>query len=225
MATVEIIEETLTRQVAQFNSLSNNVANANTPGYLSETQFTEMMNDGKLVQNSSFINSALSSAKSSHRNLDIALLSPSYFLISIDNDFFVTRNGRFHVNQHGDISHSSGGLLVGKNGPINITNSNVKIDGNGQVFENGSLIDTIQTVTASEITESHKGYGLYRADGIAVANNQNLQQYAINVSNVNVSEQTTQMIELSRSIQTIQKVNTAYERMMSLGVSELGRNK
>lgn len=219
----QITVDSLTRQLNRLDHTSNNVANINTPGYLSHDSFSTIV-DGKVVEKTSF-NVGNIGISQTNRPLDIAINGNGFFLLSLGDKAVVSKSGRFHINQEGQLSHSSGALIQGENGTINAIAGNTSFDTNGNVLVSGEVVDQIKVLSIENAHSlSPLGNNLFNvpSEGINISS-QSLTVGALNRSTVVASEEMIRMMELSRSIQSSQKIIQAYDQLMNVGVNELGK--
>lgn len=222
MAVIEAIAQGIERDLEHLKAVSQNVANVNTPGYRAIQSFDVVISDDHTVAQQS-ISKQHGSYKDSDRNLDWAIASNGYFLIEKESELFVSRYGRFHLSADGFITHVSGGRLVGETGVIQAGTGNVTVSNTSQILLDGQQIDKLKIVEVGQILTGVSG-GLYRFLGpINDVQDVMLKSNAINVSNVESSEQMTHMINLNRHVQSLQKAASAYDQMMNAGINELGR--
>ncbi len=159
--------------VAQFNRLntiSNNLANMNTPAYKRDDVIIgDFMNilknqrDKLPIQNNTkdaakFINRSLDRVPHIVRNytdfslgamkrtgnpLDVALKrSDRFFLVKTDNGIKMTQNGTFQLNNKGELVTNDGFEVLGKNKqPLTIpSSSTITISPNGTIYANHNSI-------------------------------------------------------------------------------------
>ncbi|MCF6436981.1 flagellar basal body rod C-terminal domain-containing protein [Pseudoalteromonas sp. MMG022] len=222
MAVIDAIALGIERDLQHLKALSQNVANVNTPGYQAVQSFDVVVgNDNTVAQQQ--IAPQFGAVKDSDRSLDWAIASSGYFVIEKNDQLFVSRYGRFHVSQDGWLTHVSGGRLVGESGAINVGQGQVSVSHDGQVLVNGQHYEQLKVVDVSQVQAGQSG-GLYSFSGnVSDVQAVNIKSNAINVSNVDSAEQMTNMINLNRHVQSLQKAALAYDQMMNAGINELGR--
>ena len=218
----EITLQSINSNLKQLTALSQNVANVNTPGYLSDVAFSEKLSNGDLVDKASIsLNKA--PIKETHRSLDVAILSDGFFEINKNKQNFLSKNGHFYIDAEQYLKHSSGGYVMGEHGRI--IASDPVIASNGSVIVDGTVIDKIKIVTVEKKSSlSRVGKNLYQATATKErVENVQLKSGSLNSSNVESSDEMVKMIEISRRIQTSQKVINAYDQLLNVGINELGK--
>jgi flagellar basal-body rod protein FlgF len=149
-----------------------------------------------------------------------------------DGSLQFTRNGRFSVNENGQLTTSSGDLVLGKNGrPISdqeLTSGNVSIQNSGDIIVNPDDPARARTVSSLGIMVVNnpnqlvkKDNGLYELEGavpgmLAQTLPAGLQLHPkmIEQSNVDTSQTITEMMTNIRLYEANQKVLQAYDKTL-----------
>ncbi|MCB1759834.1 MAG: flagellar basal-body rod protein FlgF [Gammaproteobacteria bacterium] len=230
--------------LAQANT-SNNLANANAPGFLSDLQqFRSMPLFGDGYPTRVYSMSERPGIDFSHgdrvhsgRDLDVAIAGDGWFAVQArDGSEAYTRRGDLQVDVNGLLTTGNGLPLIGNNGPIAIPPAeqlDIAPDGTisivplGQAANEIAVIDRIKMVKP-ESGELEKGRdGLLRtksgenapADGTVQLNSGIFEG-----SNVNIVESMVDMIELARRyelqvkmMKTSADIEEASTRIMRMG--------
>jgi len=218
----EITLQSINSSLKQLTTVSQNVANVNTAGYLSGVSFSEKISNGNIINKASIsLNNA--PIKETHRSLDVAILGDGFFEINKNEQKFLSKNGHFYIDSEQYLTHSSGGFVMGENGRI--TAKNPIITTTGDVVVNGVVIDKIKIVTFDKNSPLERiGKNLYQTTALKkTVENAQLKSGSLNSSNVESSDEMVKMIEISRHIQTSQKVINAYDQLLNVGINELGK--
>lgn len=149
-----------------------------------------------------------------------------------DGSFQFTRNGRFSVNENGQLTTASGDLVLGKNGlPLSdqeLTSGNVSIQNNGDIIVNPDDPARARKVGSLGIMVVNnpnqlvkKDNGLYEQEGAAPARlsqtlpaGLQLHHKMIEQSNVDTSKTITEMMTNIRLYEANQKVLQAYDKTL-----------
>ncbi|MEC1522153.1 flagellar hook-basal body protein [Neobacillus niacini] len=149
-----------------------------------------------------------------------------------DGSFQFTRNGRFSVNENGQLTTAAGDLVLGKNGlPLSdqeLTSGNVSIQNNGDIIVNPDDPARARTVGSLGIMVVNnpnqlvkKDNGLYELEGVAPAMlsqtlpaGLQLHHKMIEQSNVDTSKTITEMMTNIRLFEANQKVLQAYDKTL-----------
>jgi flagellar basal-body rod protein FlgF len=218
-------------QIDRLNSIAENTSNANSIGYLQESnyidpnQFVSLLQGGKYTGGyKSTHSNQLGGLKITNLNSDIALASDHWFVVSVDGENALTRNGNFHISSDGKLMLDKY-FVMGESGNIQNLSKNFQVDVDGTVRANNQTIDKIKIVSKDPKAEMiSKGNGVYATDGsITMAENPKVIQGALNNSNVNLESDMTRMIEITRHIESIQRAMSAYDDMLNIGINQLGK--
>ncbi len=212
---------------------SNNLANANTTGFLSDLQQFRSMpvfGDGfptrvYALNERADSNFARGAIQATGRDLDIAVRGDSWMAVQAkDGSEAMTRAGDLQIDANGLLITGTGLPVLGNNGPIAIppaekieiaTDGTISIRPLGQGPNELAIVDRIKLSTPQK-TELEKGMdGLIRlksgAPSIADADAR-LTTGALESSNVNTVTALVDMIELARKFEMqIKMMKTAEE--------------
>ncbi len=198
---------------SQLDSVSNNIANEDTPGYQSEVlgfhdllyttddddPSTAIVGAGSATDTLGF-NQTQGSIQQTGNPLDVALNGPGYFQVRQPNGTTaLTRNGTFELNSRGQITTSLGMELVP---PITLPKgtqpSQVQIASNGTVTVAGQKVGQISMVqvTAPDklLPQGNSVYATTAGSGPAQkAKGVSMQQGYLEQSNVDLDTEISNM--------------------------------
>lgn len=231
--------------------VSNNMANANTFGYktkkMNVKSFEQVMLENKDVTRGQGKNSlgktsygveiddvtidtSQGAFKQTDSATDLALEGKGYFLVKGGDDKrFYTRNGKFAKDIMGDLVDSNGNKVIGKdkNGKevyIHIGNKDFNVNHKGEVFVDKNYLCDLKIVDFKNKQDMVKiGENLFfnkgdEQQGVALVKQGNLE-----MSNVNISDEYTNMITAYRSFETNYKVLSKINETLGKSVTEIGR--
>ncbi|MCL4513468.1 MAG: flagellar hook-basal body protein [Candidatus Eremiobacteraeota bacterium] len=161
---------------AMQNILSNNLANANTPGFnqddlqissFSDAYATAMAHGGEGVQAGfvpvggqlsgrvhllmkSVTQFSQGQLKHTRQPFDLALDGKGFFTIETPNGTQYTRDGSFTINGQGFLATQDGGLVMGQHGPIQIKGGSFKVNQDGTVLVSGKPVDKLKITWVDE---------------------------------------------------------------------------
>ena len=158
------------------------------------------------------------------RSTDMALAGDGFFVVSTPEGERYTRSGAFALTVDGYICDPNGNYLLGRNGRINVGNSNFGVSENGTVMSDGQYIDTIRTVSfADNNTLRSQGSNLYSSTAGAIEGSDAvIKQGFVENSNVAVSREMVDMITVFRAYETNQKILTMIDETLGKAVNEIG---
>lgn len=215
----------LSRQVAlqaQMNTIANNIANINTPGYKSQQMVFEeyLVNANKKDQETlsmvldygQFTVKSQGPLKLTGNPLDIAIEGDGYMMIETPEGTMYTRAGNFKLNENGEIVNGSGQRVLGAGeGPITIPRDarEIKIGTNGEVATEQGVVGQLGVVEFNNMQDlEFMGNGLFKSvnDAGAPPVNSKVRQNMIEGSNVQGVLEMTNMIDVSRQYQSMHRM-------------------
>jgi len=224
--------ETLLNQEQRLSQVTNNLANADTPGFKKETvTFDEMLykvnRSRQRVGKGLHINTIHQQGvvQKTDAPFDLAISGDGFFRVQTPTGERLTRAGNFQRNNEGLLVTASGYPVLGEAGPITITGNKVDVARDGRLFVDGLPVDRLAVVTADPQAMKKEGENLFRlADGAATETPTNFQllQGHLEKSNVNTVTEMTEMIDLYRAYEGQQKMIRAVDDMDDLAVRRVG---
>lgn len=231
---------TLSRQEAlrrQLDVVSNNVANMNTTGFKSQRMlFLEYLErPDKQGDRMSFVqdyglqrNLEAGPLTVTNNELDVALRGDGYFAVETLSGPRYTRGGALQLNNNREIVDRAGLPLMDENNqrvvvPADATQ--IQIAGDGAVSTEQGPLGKLKVVTfADQQRLMELGGGLYETNQAEIAVTQpQVTQGAVEGSNVQGVVEMTQMIDVLRTYQSVQKmIDTEHERIRG-AITKLGR--
>jgi flagellar basal-body rod protein FlgG len=162
------------------------------------------------------------------RNLDAAINGPGFFVVQTPAGPRYTRAGAFNVTNEGQLVGPSGAPVLGRNGPITVASSKVHLGTNGEIFDNGRLVDTLR------IVDFPKPYRFFKEGaGLLVPLDQTIEPTpaqgfevapgALEASNVGVVQSMVAMIDVLRTYEAAQRAMQSVEQANQLATSDIGK--
>ncbi|SEW08688.1 flagellar hook-basal body protein [[Clostridium] fimetarium] len=168
------------------------------------------------------------SFKSTSGLYDFALSGSGLFSIDFTSktgqeSIMYTRDGSFQMAQDGSLVTKDGDFVLGQDGPIVLpTNATISVDETGGIYADGQYIDKF-AITDFEDNNYLEQYGenMYRAvDGATKKDaTATVMQKYLEMSNVNVVSEMVQMITISRSFESSQKVMNSIDETLQKAVT------
>ena len=228
-------------QSQKLNVISNNMANAKTPGYKADTylgrNFREEMilRTGNVDKGGSRQLGAVSMAKvgdsanvsfeegapeQTDGNLDFAINGNGFFKIAVPGGgFCYTRNGSFSVDQEGMLALNGVGRVQGQGGDIYLDSDAIDMDAAGILYDPfGEEIDD----DYAQLLKGEDSTFTTNQQELLVENPKVMKGY-LEQSNVDVLKETTDMIASQRSIQGAAQILKMYDTIMGKAVTEIGK--
>lgn len=218
----------LSRQISLWDSMettANNMANISTPGYkMQKRLFREYLNSSSLAEDAAsqkvsqvqdyatFSDYSQGSIKKTFNDFDLAINGEGFFAIQTSDGTGYTRDGSFQLNSAGELVTRSGNKVLNSGGaPVTIPEdaSRVTISKDGTVSTDLGEVGKLKI--ANFESPEHlilSGDNLLRAGDereIAVAT-PNVEQGALEQSNVEPVLEMNRMIEIQRMFQATQNM-------------------
>ncbi|SFQ97136.1 flagellar basal-body rod protein FlgF [Desulfoscipio geothermicus] len=180
-------------QIARMDTLSNNLANINTPGFKKDRTlaepFTSLLqlsirqtgavspNNGRVPLGSTNLGASVKQVatdfspgllRETGNNTDFALSRPGFFVLADpenEDDIYYTRSGNFHLDENGFLVNDGGYRVIGENGPLQISDSEkFTVDENGSITENENVTGKFYIASFNDPGSLERiGSNLYRA--------------------------------------------------------------
>lgn len=223
------------------NTISNNLVNSQTTGFKSDMVAAqsygqhEVINaeTGEVVGTSCYgvqtgdmyTNLAQGAFKMTGKPSDLAINGESYFLVqSADGQTYMTRDGNFFVDEEGYMVNSQGMRYQGENGPIQVNSSNIVVEPDGAVYADGEYVDTLAFATPTDPTAMKKASGnLFTGDYTVEPIEGEVVQGALEVSNVDVGTEMSNLIASQRSYQTCAEIISMMDQVYAKSTNEVGK--
>ena len=224
--------------------IGNNLTNSNTAGFKRDgmvtSDFGEYMtykigSDGSVKAIGDVTRGSLAkqvytdqdqgSFDTTGRNLDIAIQGDGFFTLrENDGTTVLSRNGRFEINDNGYLTNYSGALVLGNNGPIRLGTSTFSVRGNGEIYVGNTYVDKLRIVNPVNNRSLVKlGDGNFQNAGAETPFTGQIVQGSYERSNVNVSQEMTDMIANSRSYQTCGQALKMMDKILERTVNDIAR--
>jgi flagellar basal-body rod protein FlgG len=239
-------------QQMRLDLLTNNLANANSPGYKADKPVFRLPQEaapqaaaGNAVQTTqnpalrqslsphtppfdSVVDFSAGALKQTGNPLDVAIVGPGFFAVETPDGEQYTRKGSFVVDADGTLTTPDGYPVLGQGGPISIDGSQVLIDDAGNVTADGEEVGQLKLVTFDRPQLLDKtGDVLFAANDPGnppqAAEEVSLSQGYLELSNVNAVRTMTQLIETTRIFQTYQKMISAMDQADAKAVNDVGK--
>lgn len=229
----------------KINIISNNIVNVNTTGYKKlEMEFQDLVRDtlnrdsypvnnknstiGTGVKTSNEVRSfTQGNLKETKLVSNMAIDGEGLFrVIRPDGTYVYTRNGEFNIDSTGKIVDDKGNILdiqfEGNNNYLNsgITSENFTVNKSGQVFAGDNKIGSIKLYVGESMDDFLAvGDNLFtpkEGSNIKISNKANIMQGYVETSNVDISQEITELIAIQRAFQLNSKGITVADDMWSM---------
>lgn len=207
----------------ELEVISNNLSNMQTSGYKEQhLSFASELNrvapdnevlakaQASLKTGRTYLNFTPGSSYRTGNPLDFALQGDGYFTVQTPDGIRYTRNGRFNVNDEGQMVTTEGHPVLGEAGPINInTNINFNVTEDGSInLEGNGVLDKLRVRSFQNQndlkTEGNNYYSIKNPVIDETTTPAVLHEHLEN-SNVNLVSNMTRIIQVSRAYESLQR--------------------
>lgn len=234
-------------QQRKIDASSNNVANLNTAGYKKEQLVTS--NFGSLlinkykqkgikeeatpINNVSMIRTVTENntihfqgALEETGNItDFAIMGAGFFAVENDGQILYTRNGSFNIDEEGYLILKGGGRVQGEFGEIFVGGDKFDFAEDGRILVDGEVIDNIAVYDFLDYNNLNKyGQGMFISDAEPdLVEYPYIRNKTIERSNVDPTEELTNIISSQRALQTAAQALKMYDLINDQAVNEIGK--
>jgi fagellar hook-basal body proteins len=232
---VQNVVDQWNQRIDQLDSITHNLANANSLGYKSfRLHFNKFLGapvtpgqqkeDGPTVD-TDFVRGAI---QATGNPLDAAIEGDGFFAVQTAYGVAYTRRGNFSLNKNGDLVTDTGENVLNKMGSkINVAGGKIEIGGEGDVLVDGRKVDTLKVVTFTDKTKLVRVPGCMFQDpgtaGPVEEKEPEIHAEHVEASNVNVISEMTQLINMQHMVEFYQKNMQAISDLDKLSSNRIGR--
>lgn len=235
-------------QRKKMDVITNNITNVETTGYkkdqLLSRSFKDMMieriNDPAVIGISRTIGPLSTGVhideiatdfmqgnmENTEKLTDFAIQGNGFFAVSTANGERYTRDGSFGLNSEGYLVTADGNYVLGESGRIHIGAMKFSVDEQGNVSINGVSAGRLKIVTFTNPEglrkEGNNLYINYNA-GVSQTGQYSVKQGFLEGSNVDIAREMVDMITVSRTYETNQRMVKMLDESLSKAVNEVGR--
>lgn len=223
------------RDIDSLKGVSQNIANANTPGYRASRTFsvlapadlgTGTSHDLEAIESLTSFNLQGGALQQTGTATDLALTGDAWFAVEDGRATLLTRDGRFHVDSAGYLVNASGLRVLGGGSPLQVDNGVLRIDSRGEVSVNDQPVARLDLVRVNDPARlTALGAGLYQYTGrMAPAQDYVVHQGVQERSNVDLGNDMVKIMEISRHVESTQRALSAYDGLLDTGINQLGKD-
>jgi flagellar basal-body rod protein FlgF len=162
--------------------------------------------------------------------LDFAISGNGFFCVeTLEGDQRYTRKGNFTRNEEGSLVTQDGLTVLNKNGrAITLDGNNISVDAEGNISEDGVHRDTLNIVDFDDPYSLVKSGDTSFAPADATVRGRDAEDFqvvqsGIELSNVNPIKVMTEMIEVHRAFESYQKIIKSMDETVSGSLNEIGK--
>ena len=229
----------------QQNTVVNNMTNANTTGFKSDSLITKSFDEVYIANKESGVIGSLSLGaeidtvntsftqgdfKKTDDNSDFAINGRGFFVIKQGNEYLYTRDGDFSVGTDGTLITSNGDQVMGINqntGSIEaifVGNNEYKLNGNNLLNIDGLTNYEILTADFEDYSNLEKAGANYYRGADAIMNSVvNVEQGYLEQSNVNITDEMVNLMTTLRNFESSQSIFKMIDTTLDIAANNLGK--
>lgn len=155
------IIRSMIHKLKMIQAIASNMANANSIGY--QRQIPESLSFESVLNKAATRDTTQGQIKNTGNSLDLAVEGNAYFLIETKDGVTTTRDGRFQLNNKGELATYEGNPLViveKTDKPISLANSfNIKVNDSGEIEVDGERYGRIaMQIEDNRPVKVHQGF-------------------------------------------------------------------
>ena len=228
-------------RIQKQETIANNLANVNTPGYKRESVFLQQFNALKARQNKTesewqvpmvdnvYTDFSRGSLEFTGNDFNVAIDGDGFFVVSTPEGEAYTRNGNFHLNEEGVLVTSDNLPVLSDSGEIIADGGELHIGIDGLITVGGEDFGKLQIVDFEKPYQLNKlSAGLYTPDtdaGRIDLEFTYVRQGYLEKANVDVIQEMVDMIASYRNYESDQKAVQILDETLGKAVNEVGRVK
>ncbi|WP_256082066.1 flagellar hook-basal body protein [Massilia sp. YIM B04103] len=231
-----IAADGMQKDVLKLKAVSQNLANAITPGYKKQLLVTQafalQMEQGLAaapsspVSSSFVIDPAAGTLRPTGNPHDIAIEGDAYLELAAPEGLRYTRQGGLRVDARGRLVGSQGLPVLGMGGEIVLAGEDFRIESNGEVWQRGAVVGQLKLARFENPGALEPaGGGMYvqgAARALDVAGMARVRIAHQENSNVNSAQEMVALTETVRHFEALAKVIQGYDDNLEKTIRKLG---
>jgi len=210
---------------------SQNVVNADTPGFKAQIPFSEATAD-EASWEKHLARPAVNSAAHTEQGaliatdapLDLAINGDAYFAVRAGDQFHLTRGGQFGISADGALIDAQGRILQrASGGDLTTTNFAIEILSDGTVLDDGVPIGAIGVFERSD-DGANDAIDADQLGDLAQSDASEVHQKMLERSNVTLSDEMVELMKAQRQIEAGAQLIRAYDQLMDQAVTTFSRS-
>lgn len=224
--TFAVAEAAIRHSLATLDRVSNNVANAATPGFKRELRvqptFDSQLRGEQIARSGAARDWSPGALKFTGTPLDFAIEGEGWFQLQSPHGVVLTRNASLQIGSDGRLVSSHGWPVVldtdAAPPPGQLT-----LRANDELWVDDFRVGRFQLVSASPDTLHPAGAGVYKSEAVTPeAATASVRQGYLEASNVNSLHEMVDLIDAVRQAEAAQRMMRAYDEAIETALTTLG---
>lgn len=212
----------LSANLEALSEISQNVANASTPGYRAGRKAPTFADEVARTA----VDLSAGPRQMTGRTLDLAIDGPGWMVVEgLDGVRSLVRSASFRVDGDGVVRDVAGQALLGEFGPLQWgTGAVTWRDGQFVDAEGESLVAPMIVDAAGADLQRMAGGGLRAPESLSASTSSRVVAGSLEGSNVDPVGETVVLMQLTRHTETLQRAVAIYDRLLDSGINRLGEH-
>lgn len=220
---IEALAQQLSRDVQSLAVVSQNIANQSTVGYRAGRLLPDFASSSGLNRTEVMLNPG--PTQETGRAFDLAIDGEGFFALGSSDGWLLSRAGQFRRDEQGQLVDAAGRVVLGDNGPIEIGLAPIKVDGRGEISQDGQVVGRLLLLQPAPGTTLQPVDGGLLPLGPAIeSETARVRQGALEGANVDAAQETIALIALTRHVESVQRALSIYDQTLDTGINRLGEN-
>ena len=229
----------------QQNTVVNNMSNANTTGFKSDSLITKSFDEVYISNKENGVIGSLSLGaeidtvntsytqgdfKQTDDNSDFAINGRGFFVVKQGNEYLYTRDGNFSIGTDGTLVTSNGDHVMGINQntgaveAIFVGNNEYTLNGNNVLNIDGLTNYQMLTADFEDYSSLEKiGSNYYRGEDAVMNSVVNVEQGYLEQSNVNITNEMVNLMTTMRNFESSQSIFKMIDQTLDIAANSLGK--
>lgn len=237
MKTIEIATQALQTDLQRLAHISQNLVNAQTPGYMRivsvqrpfATALDAAASESELPRPlGAALDVSAGSLRATGNALDVAVEGDGFLVVQSSQGLALTRQASLRLDAQGRVVNAAGLAVMGERGEmrVNAAASSLRMDAHGELWADDRSAGRLQVLRVADPALLRPlGGGLYGSDdanvGLPVESPQVKVGYQ-ETSNVNASAEMVRLMETSRHFEAVARVVQGYDETIEKAIRKLG---
>lgn len=224
--TFAVAEAAIRHSMATLDRVSNNIANAATPGFKRELRmqptFDSQLRGEQIARSEAVRDWSPGALKYTGTPLDFAIEGEGWFQLQSPQGVVLTRNASLQVGSDGRLVSSQGWPIV-LDTDTALPPGQLTLRANDELWVDEVRVGRFQLVSASPDALRPAGAGVYKSEAAtADATTASVRQGYLEASNVNSLNEMVDLIDAVRQAEAAQRMMRAYDEAMETALTTLG---
>lgn len=232
MKTIEIAAQAMQADLQRLAHISQNIANAQTPGYKRlvtvQQPFSAQMEAAHAqAHTSAAVHAAPGALRATGNALDVSLDGEGFFALQTAQGQALARHLSLRLDAQGRVVNATGDAVLGQRGELRAGPgaTALRVDAQGEVWSGERSLGRLQVLRrpASAVLQP-LGNGLYAIAGATAepVETPSVKTGHLEASNVNASDEMVRLLETSRHFEALSRTVQASDEALEKAIRKLG---